>query len=158
MSASGRLEAIWIKRFRKGPMDPVQSATLEEGKGIVGNANQGGWRQVTLVEQEVFDRLRDDLAAGVDPAMRRANLLVSGVRLAGGHEQLLHIGDCTIELRGEARPCERMNQALPGLRKALSGEGSGGAFGMVLRGGEIRVGEEVWLERQPTSVDTGGTA
>ena len=153
MSGSGRLEAIWIKRVRRGPMDPVERATLVEGRGIVGNADQGGWRQVTLVEREVFERLQDDLTPGVDPAMRRANLLVSGVPLADSRAQLLHVGPCTIELRGETRPCERMDQALPGLRDALAPRGSGGAFGKVIAGGEIRVGDPVWLEPAASSAD-----
>ena len=40
-----RLEQIWIKRVRRGPMDPAQKASVVAGKGIVGNANQGGRRQ-----------------------------------------------------------------------------------------------------------------
>ena len=46
-----KLEAIWIKRVRRGKMDPVLTAELIAGKGIVGNANQGGRRQVTIIEK-----------------------------------------------------------------------------------------------------------
>ena len=38
--ASGRLESIWIKRFRHGPMDRADAVQLVAGRGIVGNANQ----------------------------------------------------------------------------------------------------------------------
>ena len=158
MTGRGRLEAIWIKRVKRGPMDPVERATLVEGQGILGNADQGGWRQVTVVEREVFERLRDDLTPAADPAMRRANLLVSGVPLAESRGQRLHVGGCTLELRGETRPCERMDQALPGLRQALSPEGAGGGFGKVLEGGEIRVGDEVWLESVPAAEEEEGAA
>jgi hypothetical protein len=47
-----RLERIWIKRMKLGPMDPAERATLVAGRGIVGNANQGGKRQVTIVSRE----------------------------------------------------------------------------------------------------------
>ena len=47
----GRIEAIWLKRTRRGPMDPVASAELVPGRGLRGNADQGGRRQVTLVER-----------------------------------------------------------------------------------------------------------
>jgi MOSC domain-containing protein YiiM len=144
--ASGRLEAIWIKRAKRGPMDPVRSATLARERGIAGNANQGGTRQVTVIESEVFESLRATLDPKVDPTMRRANLMVSGVRLAGSRGCTLRIGACTIELVGETRPCERMDEALPGLRGALEPDWRGGAYGRVLDGGEIRVGDEVRLE------------
>ena len=43
-----RLEQIWIKRVRRGPMDAADRARVVAGRGIVGNANQGGKRQVTM--------------------------------------------------------------------------------------------------------------
>jgi MOSC domain-containing protein YiiM len=142
----GRLEGLWIKRAKLGPMDPVTAATLVEGRGLAGNANQGGTRQVTVIEKEVFDRLRRWLDPTVDPSMRRANLLVSGIRLEESRGAILHVGDCRILLVGETRPCERMDQALPGLRKALEPRWGGGAYGRVTLGGDVRVGDEVRLE------------
>ena len=50
-AGDGRLEAIWIKRAKRGVMDPVSRATLVADRGITGNANQGGRRQVTIIEQ-----------------------------------------------------------------------------------------------------------
>ena len=47
----GEVRAIWLKRFKRGPMDPQETATLRAGKGLVGNANQGGRRQVILLEE-----------------------------------------------------------------------------------------------------------
>jgi len=150
---SGRVEAIWIKRAKLGPMDPVQRATAVEQRGLVGNANQGGTRQVTIIEKEVFDRLKDTLGPAVDPSMRRANVMVSGVRLQERRGHKLHLGECIIELVGETRPCERMDEALQGLRKALEPEWSGGAYGRVVQGGEMRVGDEVWLEAPEASLE-----
>jgi MOSC domain-containing protein YiiM len=142
----GRLEAIWIKRAKRGPMDSAVHATLISDQGIVGNANQGGTRQVTVIEQEVFEGLQKTLFPAIQPAMRRANLMVSGVRLEESRFRRLHIGSCVLELRGETRPCERMDEAHLGLRKALEPCWGGGANGRVVVGGKIQVGDEVWLE------------
>ena len=150
---NGRVEAIWIKRVKLGPMDPVERATAVEQRGLVGNANQGGTRQVTIIEKEVFDRLEETLGPTVDPAMRRANVMVSGVRLEERRGHMLHLGECVIQLVGETRPCERMDEALPGLRKALEPDWRGGAYGRVVQGGEIRVGDEVWLEAPAASLE-----
>jgi MOSC domain-containing protein YiiM len=142
----GRLEAIWIKRRRRGPMDAVGEAQLVAARGIAGNADQGGWRQVTIIERERWDALMSELEADVDPSARRANLMVSGIDLRASRGALLHIGDCMIELRGETRPCERMDEALAGLRAAMRAEWGGGAFGRITAGGIIRVGDAVRLQ------------
>lgn len=142
---AGRVEALWIKRAKRGPMDPADQVTVEAGKGIEGNANQGGWRQVTVIEAEVFDALAERLDPAVAGIMRRANVMVRGVRLADCRGRILHLGDCRIEMRGETVPCERMDEALPGLRAALKDGWGGGAFGRVLDDGEVKVGDPAWL-------------
>jgi MOSC domain-containing protein YiiM len=143
---SGELRAIWIKRAKLGPMDAVEEAELISARGIVGNANQGGRRQVTIIEEEIWQGLMKDLHGQLSPAARRANLLVRGITLADSRGRLLRIGDCLIRILGETRPCERMDEAMPGLREALKPNWGGGAFGEVLIDGRIAVGDEVRLE------------
>jgi MOSC domain-containing protein YiiM len=143
---TGQLDAIWIKRFKRGPMDSTESATLVADAGIVGNADQGGWRQVTIIERERWDRLMSDIDGDLDPVARRANLLIRGVELRNCRGARLRVGSCTIELRGETMPCERMDEALPGLQQLMRSDWGGGAFGRVIEGGEIRVGDVVVLE------------
>ncbi len=142
----GQLDAIWIKRAHRGVMDPVAEARLIEGRGLVGNVDRSRRRQVTLIERETWDRVMSELGGDADPSTRRANLLLRGVALANTRGRILRVGEALIVIGGETTPCERMEDALPGLRKALSPGWGGGAFGQVLRGGAIRVGDAVVWE------------
>lgn len=147
MTETGRLEAIWIKRFKRGPMDPAERATMVEGRGIDGNANQGGKRQVTIISRERWEELMAEVGGNEDPSSRRANLMVSGVDLGDTRQRILAIGNVRIKIHGETRPCERMDEAHQGLKGAMQASWSGGAFGEVLDDGTIAVGDTVeWLE------------
>jgi len=151
MPPIGRLEAIWIKRAHRGPMDPVAAATLVTGTGIVGNVDAGGRRQVTLIARERWAEVLRRLGTSLPADTRRANLLVSGLDLADSGGRVLLIGACRLRLRGETRPCGRMDEAHPGLRAALEPSWGGGAYGEVLDDGTITVGDEIrWLDDQPT--------
>lgn len=148
MSRQGRLEAIWIKRAKRGPMDPVESARAVADAGLVGSADQGGRRQVTVIDAEVFEDIRRDLPTA-EPVMRRANLMVSGVGLEESRNKVLLVGGVRIHLQGETRPCERMDEECPGLTAALEIPWRGGAYGVILDDGEIRVGDAVSLGDGP---------
>lgn len=145
METTGTLERIWVKRARKGIMDPADSARLLPDHGLEGNPRHGSRRQVTIIEAEAWRDMMRELGADVDPSARRANLMVSGVPLKETRGSLLLVGECAIEIGGETRPCERMDDALPGLREAMKPEWRGGVFGRVLVGGTVRVGDRVEL-------------
>jgi MOSC domain-containing protein YiiM len=138
-------------------MDPVPRARMAAGKGLVGNADQGGRRQVTLIEKEVWETVEADLEVSIDPSSRRANLLLSGTSLAESRDRVLRLGGVRVRIRGETRPCERMDEAAPGLKRALEKPWRGGAYGEVLDDGVVEVGDPVVWEDPPGEPDSDST-
>ena len=148
------LTQIWIKRVHRGQMDPASSAKVVASRGIVGNVNQGGKRQVTIVSSKNWEHVTAPLGVTPDPRLRRANLLVSDIDFTDAHGKVLTIGHVRIRIYGETRPCQQMEAAVPGLQAAMSVPWGGGAFGEVLDDGEIAVGDPVKFEAISTSVNT----
>jgi MOSC domain-containing protein YiiM len=127
-------------------MDEVHEATMVAEKGIAGNVDRSRRRQVTIIEREVWERLTKQLGVDVSPSGRRANLMVSGVRLANTRGQVLRIGSVRLVIGGETTPCERMDEAAQGLRALLQPDWGGGVFAQVLDDGLVTVGDVVTLE------------
>jgi MOSC domain-containing protein YiiM len=128
-------------------MDPASEAELVAGRGIVGNANQGGKRQVTIIAREAWADAIRELGTEVPAHMRRANLLVSGLHLVNTRGRVLRIGACRVRVYGETKPCRQMEEAHAGLQSALQPDWRGGVFGEVLDDGRIAVGDPVgWVE------------
>jgi len=142
----GRLEHIWLKRAKGGPMDRVDTALLEVNGGLRGNANRGGKRQVTIISQERWAELMEALGAEVPPSARRANLMVSGLDLANSRGRVLRVGTTRLLINGETRPCEQMEAAHAGLQELMRERWGGGAFAEVIEEGEIRNGDIVHWE------------
>ena len=146
-TGEGRVEAIWIKRAKRGPMDAVASAELIAGRGIAGNANQDGRRQVTIIDAAAWERIMHSLDASLDPSARRANIMLRGIDLEKSRGRVLRLGQCRVRIFGETRPCELMEETHAGLRAAMSPNWGGGAFGEILAGGAVKVGDNVsWEE------------
>jgi MOSC domain-containing protein YiiM len=149
VSGSGRIEAIWIKRAHRGPMDAVSEAMLIAGKGLANNVDRSRRRQITLLAREAWEQCERDVGATADPSRRRANLLVSGLDLANTRGRVLAVGAARLVVGGELTPCERMEEVLPGLQSAMRTDWRGGVFAQVLTDGPIRVGDAIRWDDEP---------
>ena len=146
---AGRIEAIWIKRFKRGPMDAVAAAEMVAQRGLVGNADQGGRRQVTVIDAEIWETVMMELGVNINPAARRANLLVRGLELANSRKRILQLGECRIQIFTEAKPCERMDEIQPGLKRALYPHWRGGGCGQGITSGRVHVGNVARWQNEP---------
>lgn len=147
---NGSLLAIWAKGARGEPMIPRSEGELIAGEGLQGSAPVRGKRQVTVLSQEAWERAAAEAGEpDVNPGLRRANLLVTGVDFRETIGRTLLVGETRILIHGETKPCERMEAVTPRLRETLAPDWRGGAFGEVLNGGSIRIGDPVaWAEAE----------
>ncbi|HEY3161590.1 MAG TPA: MOSC domain-containing protein [Vicinamibacterales bacterium] len=148
------LHQIWIKRAHRGRMDPAVTATLVAGRGIATNADQGGRRQVTLIDLERWHELMDATGSGLEISARRANLVIDSLDLFDSRGRTLRVGGTRLRILGETRPCERMDEALPGLQAAMRERWGGGVYAEVIEGGDISVGDEVEWDCGPPITDS----
>jgi MOSC domain-containing protein YiiM len=142
------LTGIFIKRAHGGRMDAHLTAVLEPGRGLVGNADRGGRRQVTLLSEMRWAELMREVGASLGPEARRANLIISAIDFENSRGRILRVGPCTLRIGGETRPCEQMENAAAGLQNAMRERWGGGAFAQVIAGGPITVGEDVSWEAE----------
>ena len=89
----GTVSAIYTTQFAAAPLRSVAEATLEAGKGIVGDryyqrrgtfseklSASADW-EVTLIELEEIDRFNQLENLALPPGVFRRNLVTSGIRL-----------------------------------------------------------------------------
>lgn len=138
---SGQLVDIFLRPGARAPVRRVAQATAIAGQGLAGDHAGPGRREVTVLSLEAWRDACGELGQQVDPAVRRANLLVAGVDLAAAIGGRLCLGDVVVEVLGETRPCELLDDGgRIGLCAALRPHRRGGVHGRILRGGELRVG------------------
>lgn len=150
--AAGRLSWIGVRPERGAPMRVLTEATLLTDRGIQGDRvsarGPGGKRQVSLIQAEHLPVIASFVGRSeVDPALLRRNLVVQGINLIGLRASMFRIGEVLLRGNGTCEPCSKMERALgPGGYNALRGHG--GVLALVLRGGTIRIGDEVdfWTE------------
>jgi MOSC domain-containing protein YiiM len=133
-----------LRPSSRTPVKQVERTVAYPGAGLEGDHAGGGNRQVTLMSEECWRAACVDLGRSeLDPGLRRANLVIEGVDLAAAIGGVLEIGPCRIRVIAETRPCRLMDDAAPGLQKALDPDRRGGVYGRVVEGGPIAVGDRV---------------
>jgi len=129
-----------VHRF---PMLEVSEAEVIQDKGLKGciHGRPGSNRQVTLMDRETLDKL------GLVPGIVKENITTHGIdfqSLETGN--VLHIGNCVLEITGPCDPCARMDEIRMGLQEELRGQR--GWLCRVKETGTIRRGDRIQVLAQ----------
>lgn len=151
MGALGRLIGIARRPAVRAPMEELASGTITVDRGLEGDHKGPKFprRRITVLAREAWEDALAELSRreGTEVRLpwttRRANLLVEGVRLPRARDGIIRIGPVLLEITSETNPCGRMEEAFPGLLKALHPEWRGGVTCKVLVGGIVTLGDEV---------------
>jgi MOSC domain-containing protein YiiM len=141
----GRLIGICRAREKMAPLETLEQAEVTPEAGISGDVRgTKPGRQVTVLFREGWqDACRDAGAPQLDWLTRRANLYVEGLERPRENGVRLTIGEVVLQVADETKPCALMEAAQPGLRAAMKPDWRGGVCCDVVRGGTIRLGDEV---------------
>jgi MOSC domain-containing protein YiiM len=139
---SATIVSIAIKREKRQALDEVERAEIN-AQGVVGNIVQSDHRRVTLMSREHWAQVQTELSMDLPWTTRRANILVTGMDMAGSMGKTLTIGDVKLLVEGETVPCGLMDDYFEGLKLALAPDYRGGVCARVLNGGNIANGDTI---------------
>lgn len=137
---------LWIRPAPGAPPVPQDALELVEGKGVVGDHAFGGERHLTLIFEDDWNAAAAELGRTVDPAGRRANVMLSGSRGQRLVGRTVRLGPARLAVHGITRPCEIMERAAPGMQAALEPDGRAGVWGTVIEGGRLQPGDVLTVE------------
>lgn len=148
---TGRLIAIARRSARRAPMEELESGLITVDAGLEGDhkGRKFPLRRITVLAREDWEAALGELAGpgGAAPRLawtvRRANLFVAGIALPRARGGRLRIGPVALEVTYPTQPCARMEEAHPGLLKALHPHWRGGVTCKVLSGGLVQTGDPV---------------
>jgi MOSC domain-containing protein YiiM len=142
----GKVEDIARRKKIRAPMETLNTVTVDEKTGLVGDIRGGALkRQVTILSAEAWNSVCEELKTELPWTTRRANILVSGIKLPQESGYQIQIGEVLLEVTRQTDPCERMDEQYLGLTNALMPDWRGGVCCSVVRGGNIMNGDKVTL-------------
>lgn len=146
-----------LRTERRAPVQVVSEAVAVPERGLLGDRatrNQGGKRQVTLLQHEHLSVVAALCGRpSVDPAWLRRNLVVSGINVLSLRARRFRVGEVLLEGTGTCDPCSLMEEVL-GYGGYNAMRGHGGITARVLSGGTLRLGDLVDLSDAPAPPTT----
>lgn len=172
LNRTGRVVGVSLGAAHTFSKTPQPSIRLLAGSGVAGDAHAGvtvrhrsrvradptqpNLRQVHLIHAELLDALNKAGFSVANGALGE-NVTTRGLYLlALPTGTRLHLGSAVVEVSGLRNPCAQLDRFQNGLLEAVLDRDAGGELfrkagimGVVLRGGEVRPGDEIRLEEPP---------
>lgn len=140
------------------PLRSVAEASLESGKGLVGDRyyehsgtfseklkDSGDW-EVTLIESEEIHRFNESHGLTLPPDSFRRNIVTSGVRLNDLVGRRFHVGSAILEGMRLCEPCAHLGKLVgPAVVKGMVHRA--GLRARIVTGSRVHVGDEVKVAR-----------
>ncbi len=140
----GRLIGIARREQKRAEMEILEDAEIREQTGVAEDfRSRPGKRQVTVISAEAWAATCEDLGQQIPWTTRRANLLVEDIQLPHRTGDVIEIGGVRLLVTMEVDPCSRMEEQYDGLKAALTPDWRGGVACTVLKGGSVRLGDDV---------------
>jgi MOSC domain-containing protein len=140
VAMAGLVEAIHISPEKSVLPHPVESIEVT-GEGLEGD-RYFGRGDITLIEAEALEGLREDTGIEVSPAEVRRQVLTRGVRLNDLLGKRFRVGEVEAVGAEWCEPCNHLEQlTAPGVLKGLVHRG--GLRADIVQPGHIAVGDEV---------------
>ncbi len=141
-----QLLGIATRAKKRAEMQLLQSAQVSLENGVANDfRGKPGKRQVTILTQEGWQTACTEAGVELPWSERRANLLIAGLDLEACGGAVIRIGAVKLLITRETDPCQRMEEAHPGLYEGMAKHWRGGVCCQVLEAGQIAVGDKVEL-------------
>lgn len=150
---SGRVVSIYVAETVGAPMAAMDEVRAVAGQGLDGDRYFKGdgfysWfagplREVSLIEEEVLERVREDHDLDLAPGVHRRNIVTRGVPLGHLVGREFRVGGATLRGVEICEPCKHLMD-VTGIRGILSPLiHRGGLHAEVVSDGRIRVHDTV---------------
>ena len=159
-TTTGKVVAIVTTSVAGAPLRSVEQATLESGRGLVGDRYYGhsgtfseklkdgaDW-ELTLIESEEIQRFNESQGLSLPPASFRRNIVTSGIRLNDLAGRRFRIGSAVVEGIRLCEPCAHLGKLVdPAVVKGMVHRA--GLRARIVTGSVVHIGDDVEAMRDP---------
>lgn len=154
MKVRGSVVSIHVAPAGSTPVVSVEEIQAIAGKGLEGDRyfrktgsyskTPGSGREVTFIEIEAIEALQREYQIDIDAAQARRNIVTRGVALNHLVDREFAVGEVVLRGTRLCEPCSHLEKlTVKGAMRGLIHRG--GLRADIVRGGFIRVGDEIAL-------------